>query len=152
MTKAPLLKWVPNPGCVLWNCNVPVPWLQCYMPAPLGPLNCATWGIWSVWAFGALDDLIKALKNSAVHWKEETLGKNSEGRGEDLSADCFFNFCKLPKNMRLKANLAESASFERKICFEGGLAAMELLAMTMRAEGMLSCRSLSFKGLGGWPG
>ncbi|CAE7537963.1 Sbno2 [Symbiodinium microadriaticum] len=28
----------------------------------------------------------------------------------------------------------------------GGLAAMELLAMTMRAEGMLSCRSLSFKG------
>ena len=29
---------------------------------------------------------------------------------------------------------------------------MELLAMTMRAEGMLSCRSLSFKGLGGWPG
>lgn len=39
------------------------------------------------------------------------LGKNSEGRGEDLSADCFFNFCKLPKNMRLKANLAESASF-----------------------------------------
>lgn len=28
----------------------------------------------------------------------------------------------------------------------GGFAAMELLAMTMRAEGMLSCRSLSFKG------
>jgi len=28
----------------------------------------------------------------------------------------------------------------------GGLAAMELLAMTMRAEGMLSCRSLSFRG------
>ncbi|CAE8584096.1 unnamed protein product [Polarella glacialis] len=28
----------------------------------------------------------------------------------------------------------------------GGLAAMELLAMTMRAEGMLSCRSLSFTG------
>lgn len=26
---------------------------------------------------------------------------------------------------------------------------MELLAMTMRAEGMLSCRSLSFKGWGG---
>lgn len=24
------------------------------------------------------------------------LGKNSEGRGEDLSADCFFNFRKLP--------------------------------------------------------
>ena len=28
----------------------------------------------------------------------------------------------------------------------GGLAAMELLAMTMRAEGMLSCRCLSFQG------
>merc|ERR1719482_1901522 len=28
----------------------------------------------------------------------------------------------------------------------GGLAAMELIAMTMRAEGMLSCRALSFKG------
>eukprot|EP00928_Gymnodinium_smaydae_P041733 TRINITY_DN281_c0_g1_i2.p1 TRINITY_DN281_c0_g1~~TRINITY_DN281_c0_g1_i2.p1 ORF type:complete len:1359 (-),score=307.07 TRINITY_DN281_c0_g1_i2:51-3971(-) len=28
----------------------------------------------------------------------------------------------------------------------GGLAAMELVAMTMRAEGMLSCRSLSFRG------
>ena len=34
-------------------------------------------------------------------------------------------------------------------CPSGGLAAMELLAMTMRAEGMLSCRSLSFKGLDG---
>ena len=34
-------------------------------------------------------------------------------------------------------------------CPSGGLAAMELLAMTMRAEGMLSCRSLSFKGPGG---
>eukprot|EP00931_Biecheleriopsis_adriatica_P050486 TRINITY_DN29233_c0_g1_i1.p1 TRINITY_DN29233_c0_g1~~TRINITY_DN29233_c0_g1_i1.p1 ORF type:complete len:1339 (-),score=321.42 TRINITY_DN29233_c0_g1_i1:43-4026(-) len=40
------------------------------------------------------------------------------------------------------------ASFEelRDAVEGGGLAAMELLAMTMRAEGMLSCRSLSFKG------
>lgn len=40
------------------------------------------------------------------------------------------------------------ASFEElhEAVENGGLAAMELIAMTMRAEGMLSCRALSFKG------
>ncbi len=64
-----------------------------------------------------------------------------------MSGDCFITSL----NFRMMG-LQKAHHFERKICFEGGLAAMELLAMTMRAEGMLSCRSLSFKGLGGWQG